>query len=252
MADYKFPLEERFEVAEGTTAFVFGTSGSDFSFRAGQYVEIGLESMLYTDEKKNHREFSIASSPTDEGILMVATRMTGSAFKKTLAEMPLGTEAKVEGPYGNFTLHENPAKKAVFIAGGIGITPCRSIIKYATEQKLSHNITLIYSNRNPESAAFLKDLERWERENRNFKLLATMTQAEGAPPSPELRRAGKEPWTGLTGYVDANFLKTQLQNFTDTIFYIVGPPAMVAGVTKALKEAGVSRDDMRFEEFTGY
>ncbi|MDP3785328.1 MAG: FAD-dependent oxidoreductase [bacterium] len=256
MVDYKFPLEERFEVAEGTMAFVFDTrstssgqasSAPDFTFRAGQYVEIGLESMLYTDEKKDHREFSIASSPTDEGILMVATRLGSperpiSAFKRSLTEIPIGTKAKVKGPYGSFTLHENPAKKAVFIAGGIGITPCRSIIKYATEQKLPHNITLIYSNRNPESAAFLKDLERWQRENKNFKLLATMT---------ELKNPG-ESWGGLTDKVDANFLKTQLQNFTETIFYVVGPPAMVSGVTKALEEVGVSRDDVRFEEFTGY
>ncbi len=237
MADYKFPLKERFEVAEGTMAFVFDTSSADFTFRAGQYVEIEIEAPQYTDEKKNHREFSIASSPNEKGILMVTTRLGSperpiSAFKKSLTEIPLGTEVKVEGPYGMFTLHENPAKKAVFIAGGIGITPVRSIIKYATEGKLPHKITLIYSNRNPASIVFLKDLQQCEKENPNFKLFVRMTEKEG--------------------YVDAEYIKKSVGDFENVIFYVVGPPGMVTAMTKLLEEIGISRDDLRFEEFTGY
>lgn len=246
MADYKFPLKDRFEVAEGTMAFVFDTSalagGPNFSFRAGQYIEAGLENPLYTDEKKDHRDFSIASSPNDKGILMVATRMTGSALKRSLVGVPLGTAAKIEGPYGDFTLHQNTARPAIFIAGGIGITPCRSIIKYATEEKLPHKITLIYSNRNPEGAAFLADLQKWESDNSNFKLLATMTQMN----------TSKKTWSGLTGYVDKDFIRNNVPDISSAVFYVVGPPAMVAGVTKTLEELKISRDDMRFEEFSGY
>jgi len=163
---------------------------------------------------------------------MVATRLTGSAFKRSLAEISLGTVCKVEGPFGDFNLHENKDKKAVFIAGGIGITPVRSIIKDATEQKLPHKITLIYSNRNPAGTPFLKDLENFENENPNFKLISKMTEE--------------------TGQVDANFIKESLGDLSNTAFYIVGPPGMVQGMTKYLEELGVSRDDMRFEEFTGY
>jgi len=118
MAHNFLQLKDRFPVAEGTMAFVFRTP-PDFNFRAGQYVEVFLENA--------HRDFSIASSPQDKGILMVATRMTGSAFKKSLAEVPLNTKAIMEGPFGDFTLHENKDKKAVFIAGGIGITPARAL-----------------------------------------------------------------------------------------------------------------------------
>jgi ferredoxin-NADP reductase len=241
--EYKFPLKERFNVARGTMAFVFDTSPApDFAFRAGQYIEAFLESPAYMDERGGERHFSISSSPNDKGIIMIATRMGGpepssgkfriSAFKKILGEMPLGTLVRVKGPRGAFTLHENPSKKAVFIAGGIGITPCRSIMKYANEGKLPHQITLIYSNRNPASTAFQGDLEKWARENPNFKLFLKMTDE--------------------TGFLDAKYVKETLGDFSDTIFYVVGPPGMVKTITQILEGLGISRDDIRFEEFTGY
>ena len=218
-----FSLKDRFSVAQDTMAFVFQTS-SDFTFRAGQYVEVFLENA--------HRDFSIASSPQDKGILMVATRMAGSAFKRSLAEVPLSTKAIIEGTFVDFTLHENKDKKAVFIAGGIGITPVRSIIKDATERKLAHKMTLIYSNRNPEGATFLQDLMDWEHENPNFKLCSRMTDKEG--------------------HVDADFVAKSAGDLANTTFYVVGSPGMVGAMTKILEDLKISRDDMRFEEFSGY
>lgn len=231
MADYFFPLKDRFEVAERTMAFVFSTD-SNFTFRAGQYVEIGLDNPPYKDEKKNHREFSITSSPQDKGILMVATRMRDSAFKKSLAEIPLGTIAKIEGPYGDFSLHENTKKKAVFISGGIGVTPVRSIVKDATERKLSHEIILINSNATPQRTPFLKDFENWAKENPHFKFFPRMTDAEG--------------------YVDEDFIKNCVGLLDNSIYYVVGPPNLVLAMTKILEQLGISRDDVRFEEFSGY
>ena len=133
-------------------------------------------------------------------------------------------------------------KRQVFIAGGIGITPVRSIVKYATEEKLPHKIVLIYSNLTPETSPFLNELQELEKENKNFTLLATMTEA----------KSSRRTWSGLTGYIDANFLKTNIRELPGTIFYLVGPPGMVEAAAKALEEIGVSHDDIRFEEFTGY
>lgn len=243
MTKYKFPLKERLDAAEGTAVFIFDTrSVPDFNFRAGQYVEVGLENPPYTDEKKNHREFSIASSPEDKGIIMVASRMRDSAFKRSMREVPLGTEFEIEGPYGDFSLHERTSLKAVFIAGGIGITPIRSILKDAASRKLSHEITLIYSNRTPESTPFLDDLEEFKKMNPHLKVITTMTDMEHA----------KKPWNGPTERVDEDFLKKYLGDFSNTIFYLVGPQGMVSGVGRALESVGVSRDDIRSEEFTGY
>ncbi|MBI2610208.1 FAD-dependent oxidoreductase [Candidatus Giovannonibacteria bacterium] len=242
MSQYKFSLKERHEVAEGTVAFIWDTSVTpDFNFRAGQFVTLTLENPLYTDEKGNSRDFSIASSPNDRGIIMIASRMTGSAFKRSLLELPFGAEIMADGPFGMFSLHEKTDKKAVFIAGGIGITLSRSIIKYATEEKLPHKITLLYSNRNPRGAAFLRDLNNWEHKNPNLKVIATMTQV-----------APEDNWRGETGYIDENFIKNKIEDLSSSIFYIVGPPGMVKGVTESLEKVGISRDEMRFEEFTGY
>lgn len=231
MADYFFPLKDRFEVAEGTTAFVFSTD-SNFTFRAGQYVEIGLDNPPYKDEKKNHREFSIVSSPQEKGILMIATRMRDSAFKRSLKEIPIGTIAKVEGPFGDFSLHENASKKAVFISGGIGVTPVMSIVKDATERKLPHEIILINSNTTPQRTPFLKDFQELTKENPHFKFFPRMTDAEG--------------------YVDADFIKNCVRSLDNSIYYVAGPPNLVLAMTKILEGLGVSRDDIRFEEFSGY
>ena len=137
------------------------------------------------------RAFSIASSPHEE-TLMVATRIRDTAFKRVLSAMPLGSVVKIEGPSGDLTLHNNVKRTAVFLAGGIGITPFRSIVCRAAKEKLPHRIFLFYSNRRPEDAPFLDELQALQEENPNYTLIATMTEM---PKSHRLRAriaTGKE------------------------------------------------------------
>jgi ferredoxin-NADP reductase len=157
MPRYPSKLIDRFEVADGTLAFAFERPAG-FEFTAGQFLTLTLPDPRYTDEKGNRRTFSISSPPQDAGRLLIATRMTGSALKRSLAEAPLGTHLSIFGPSGCFTLHEDPAAPAVFVAGGIGITPFRSILHDASSRQLPHPITLVYSNRTPEGAAFYGEL----------------------------------------------------------------------------------------------
>ena len=117
-------LLSRHEVAKDTMAFRFERP-SNLAFKAGQYLDMTLFDPPETDSEGNVRSFSIASGPYEE-TLMVATRMRDTAFKRVLKTMPLGTAVKIEGPSGNLTLHNNVRKAAVFLAGGIGITPFRS------------------------------------------------------------------------------------------------------------------------------
>ena len=133
-------------VAAGTAGFAFELQDR-FTFEAGQTCDLTIPSAPYRDEKGLSRTFSIASSPADAPRMLVATRLTGSAFKRTLLDAPTGFEVDVEGPFGSFVLHKNAARPALFFAGGIGITPFRSIIKDATERRLPHPMTLFYSNR---------------------------------------------------------------------------------------------------------
>ena len=163
MTEHLFALKDRREVAEGTMAFWFDTSGSGFAFEAGQNADFTLIDPPKTDAEGNVRTFSFASSPHHRDFFMIATRMRPTAFKDSLRSVPLGTKLKVEGPNGNMVLHEDPSKPAVLFAAGIGITPFRGMLEWATERKLAHRFVLFYSNRTPALTAFLEDLETWSK-----------------------------------------------------------------------------------------
>ena len=233
-------LVDRKEVAERTQGFYFEVEGERLKFKAGQSADVTLANPKYQDDKGTSRTFSIASSPADSTLLF-ATRLTGSAFEKSLLEASIGTEVDIKGPLGAFTLHADGTKPAVFVAGGIGVTPFRSIIKDATERKLPHSITLVYSNRTAAGTAFLGDFERWGTENPSFRLVATLTD-----PNPS------EPWGHMTGRVGTDFLKNRLRDIPTSIFYVVGPPAFVKAMQKALPEAGADPGNIRSEQFYGY
>jgi ferredoxin-NADP reductase len=177
---YLVKLKNRFSVAERTMAFQFERP-AEFTFKAGQWIDITLLNPAETDAEGNVRGFSIASAP-HEDFLMVATRMRDTAFKRELAKVPMNTEVKIVGPGGNLTLHNNPARTAVFLAGGIGVTPIRSILFHAAKQRLPHRIFSFFSNRRKEDAPFLADLQALQKENPNYTFIPTMTQLAKSDP----------------------------------------------------------------------
>lgn len=149
-------LKDRREVAERTLAFEF-EKPAGWEFKAGQSIDMTLLDPPETDAEGDKRAFSIASAP-HEDTLMIATRLRDSAFKRVLQSLPLRSEVKIEGPFGNMTLHNKVARTAVILAGGIGITPFRSMLVRAAHEKLPHRIFLFFSNRRPEDAPFLAEL----------------------------------------------------------------------------------------------
>ena len=240
MADQKSKLIRREEVAEGTMAFHF-EKPSGFAFKAGQSADVTLIDPPDTDAEGNTRTFSIASSPF-ENELVFTTRMRDTAFKRSLKNVPLATEVKIGSAAGSFTLHKNPAKPAVFLAGGIGITPFFSMVRQAYHDRLPHKLYLFYSNRRPEDAAFLSSLQTLETTNPNFRLICTMT---------EMSKSKKE-WKGETVLIDREMLSRHLAVLQGPIYYIAGPPPMVAAMRQTLVSAGIEEDDIRAEDFTGY
>lgn len=237
---YFVKLKGRQEVAEHTMAFHF-EKPDGFTFIPGQFIDLTLLTPSETDAEGNTRGFSIASAP-DEPTIMVTTRLRDTAFKRVLQTMPLDTEVKLEGPFGDLKLHNNVARTAVFLAGGIGIAPFRSILLNAAKRNLPHRVFLFYSNRRPEDAAFLDELQALEKQNANYSLIATMTEMEHS----------KRPWQGERGLINKEMLEKHLKGAASPIYYIAGPPAMVTALHKTLQEAGIDDDDIRKEEFAGY
>jgi ferredoxin-NADP reductase len=145
---------------------------------------------------------------------MVATRMRDTAFKRVLRAMPLGTTVKIESPFGTLILQNNAARVVVLLAGGIGITPFRSMLFHAANATLSHRIFLFYSNRRPEDAPFLDELQALEGKNQHYTLIVTMTEMEKS----------HRPRHGEMGQISKEILSRYLKDTLSPSYYIAGPP----------------------------
>jgi ferredoxin-NADP reductase len=240
MSVYQTCLIGRTKVADGTIAFQF-EKPTHFDFKPGQYIDLTIPDPEDHGSSRITHTFSIASSPLSPDLL-VATRMRSTLFKRTLAVLPIGIAAQIEGPMGSFHLHNNTARPAVLLAGGIGIAPFLSILSYAAHKKLNHSLFLFYANRKLKDAAFIDDLWQLERENPRFRFVPTLTR----PTNPGLS------WKGRTGHISSEMLFAQVGHVRDPIYYIAGPPDMVAATIQTLGNAGVEEDDIRTEEFAGY
>ncbi len=228
------------QVAEGTMAFFFNKPVG-FEYAAGQSIDMTLIDPPETDAEGNTRTFSLAGAP-HEPALMVATRLRDTAFKRTLKGLHPGAEVKIDGPFGSMTLHRKTNRPAVILAGGIGITPFRSMIVQAMKANTGHSIFLFYSNRRPEDAAFLSEFQELARQYANLKLVATVTNPEKS----------RTPWSGETGHISLELLMKYVPDLADPIYYTAGPPPLVAAMKNLLNEAGVDEDDVNSEDFSGY
>src|SRR5580765_6600634 len=223
-------IKEKREVAKGTLMVVFDLLGEEVDFRPGQYFWVTLVDPPYDDEKGPRRHISVVTSPNERGVLGLCTRLRDTAFKRSLAEMPVGADVDVEQPKGNFLLPEDAETPYAFIAGGIGITVFRCMLRYITEDGLPHRVTLVYSNRDRESTAFLDELTELEQQNPNLRLVLTMTDDEG--------------WQGEHRRIDDEFLRDHLGDLSSFKYMVAGPPGMVEAMVETLKQAGVPDDQV--------
>ena len=237
---YLVELKNRIQLAERTMAFEF-EKPQCFTFKGGQSIDVTLINPPETDGEGNRRAFSLASAP-HERLLSVATRMRDTAFKRVLGALPTGSQVKIDGPFGNLVLHHDEARAAVFLAGGIGITPMRSMLLQATREHLRHRVFLFYSNSRPENAPFLEELDRLQRQNPNYTFVPTMTAIRGSDRS----------WQRETGQIDQVMLAKHLEGVASAIYYMAGPSGMVRAMHTLLNSMGVDDDDIRTEEFVGY
>jgi ferredoxin-NADP reductase len=232
-------VKEKREVAKGTLLVVFDLLGREVDFVAGQYFWVTLLDPPYEDERGPRRHISVVTSPNERGVLGLCTRLRDTAFKRSLAELPVGAEVEVEEPKGSFLLPDERDGPFAFVAGGIGITVFRCMLRYIAEERLGHRVTLVYSNRDRESTAFLDELQELERDVPNLRLVLTMTNDAG--------------WKGESRRIDAELLRDHLGEGLQSLTYLVaGPPGMVEGVVGSLQAAGVPEERIRADRFSGY
>ena len=226
-------------MAKGTLLVIFDLLGREVDFTPGQYFWVTLLDPPYDDEKGPRRHISVVTSPNDRGVLGLCTRVRDSAFKRSLAELPIGAEVEVEEPKGTFVLPEDTAQRYVFVAGGIGITVFRCMLRYIAEEQLPHRVTLVYSNRDRESTAFLDELLELERKIANVDVVLTMTD--------------DAEWEGESRPVGSELLRDCLGDEWRAMTYLLaGPPAMVDAVVETLQAAGIGEEQIRPDRFSGY
>jgi ferredoxin-NADP reductase len=232
-------IKEKEEVAKGTLFVTFDLLGETVDFEPGQYFYVTLPDIGHNDEKGLRRHITVVTSPNERGVLGLATRLRDSAFKRTLRELPVGAEVEVDPPTGDFTLPDDTSRPFVFVAGGIGITVFRSMLRHIRDERLPYRVTLVYSNRDRESTAFLDELRELERQIPDFRLILTMTEDPG--------------WEGETRMIDAEFFRDYLGEALDEyVFLVAGPPGIVQAAQQALVEAGVEEENLIVERYSGY
>ncbi len=165
--------------------------------------------------------------------------MRDTAFERVLKDLPIGAELRLDGPYGDFTLHKTASTPAVFIIGGIGVTPVRSMIAQASHDKTGHTITLLYASRTPADLPLQADFAQLAKDNPDFTYVMFVDEAGG-------------DWRGERGHVTAEMVKRYVPDLTRPIYYLSGPQGMVKAMRKLLVDLKVNEDNIRTEEFAGY
>ncbi|HEY8522622.1 MAG TPA: Rieske 2Fe-2S domain-containing protein, partial [Nitrososphaeraceae archaeon] len=223
------------------------------NYNAGQFAFFDI-GQVYNDPKGPIRHFTISSSPT-ENFIMFSTRIRDSPYKKRLLTLEKGAKVKFRGPEGQFVLHQDYSKYTVFLSGGIGVTPFRSMIKYATDMQLPVPIIMFDSNRDRNNILFKKEFDDWASINKNLKIIYTISEEKEEQHNEQSPLSTANEWKGEYGRID----KAMILKYVDTnvlnnsIFYICGPPSMLKSMQALLQEdLEIPKERIKVEEFTGY
>lgn len=237
-ADVTLVLREGRDEAEDTKTFLFDAEGLSGA-RAGQYLLVKLD--VPDDPRRGSRSFTMANAPSEDAVMITTRIRSGSAFKRRMAALEPGTRIPAKGPLGKFVLREGDAP-ALFLAGGIGVTPFRSIIKDAIDRGRSPSIVLLTSDRTPAAIPFRAELDGWAASHPWLRLLRTITR----PEVPEAQ------WSGRRGRIDAAGVQEAAGDLDRSVGYVCGPPAFVGGGTEILKSLGLPPERILVEQFIGY
>ena len=233
-------LKERRAETPDVTSFIFDLNGQQLEYRPGQILHYELDALAFSDERGNRRHFTISSSPSEEGIVTFTTRIRGSGFKETLRQAQIGYELTCEDPEGEFVLGQGETHlRHVFIAGGIGITPYRSMLRYAVDMDEPLNVLMLYFSRSSSDIIFKGELENIAGRMPSFSLVNVLTEHEAG-------------WNGEQGRLDEAMLRKWVPDTNGVLFWLSGPPSMVSAYKELLELIGVDEQSIRTERFMGY
>lgn len=235
-----FKIQKIIQTTPDSFDFIFKTDRR-FTFKPGQYLEWTLGHNK-PDSRGNRRYFTITSSPTEDEIRMgVKFYEHPSSFKQSLISMQKDDIIIASQLAGDFVLPKDRNKKLVFIAGGIGITPFRSMIKYLLDTHEKRSITLFYSNKTEQDIAYRDIFSKAENEL-GIKVVYNLTDLSRISPS----------WLGKKGVINEQTIRAEAPDYQDRIFYLSGPRSMVVAFEKVLKRMGIERRHIKIDFFPGF
>ena len=212
-----------------------------FTFDPGQYVEVTLLRPPFDDSQGPTRAMSIASAPEDDDLLLLM-RLRDTAFKRSIASLPIGAPVLLDGPADDLRFEQTGRGHFVMVAGGVGIAPFRAALRRALTTDGQLDATLFYSNRRPEDAAYLAELCDIEQHVRGLRVVPTMTRMSESTMS----------WYGETERLSAPMIARYVPDFRDARFYVSGSTSLISGLCQDLERAGVSAGHIRVELYAGY
>ncbi|MBS3117696.1 hypothetical protein J4430_02340 [Candidatus Woesearchaeota archaeon] len=207
--------------------------GDIFDYKPSQFVSVILEG-----EEKNPRAFSIASSPTDKKKLQFVIKKEGIITTKMHEELKEGDTVKLRGPFGLFILKDGETKDVVFLAGGCGIAPLMSMLRYGMEKGMKNKFTMIASFKTTEYRIYHGELEKLSKKE-NCDVEITITRPKEC----------KAPWSGTTSHITKEMVERHIKDIKNTAFYICGPKKMVESSTKILEGLGAKKEQIKVEDW---
>lgn len=235
---FMLTLLEKNTLAADTYEFIFA-SDRPLAFLPGQYLEWTLASSL-NDTRGNRRFFTIASSPTEETVrLGVRFYKPASTFKRTLWALPEHAVVSASHTGGDFVLPKDKKKKLAFIAGGIGVTPFRSMAQYLIDTNDARDITLLYSNKTASEIAYAETFAA-AKEKIGMRTVYALTNELTPVPNT------------YSGFIDAALIEREIPDYKDRIFYLSGPHSMVETFKTTLRDMGISRFNIKADYFPGF
>jgi len=231
--EFEAKIEDIIVRTHNVKSFRFARPHS-FSYKPGQFAFFTVQ----VAGQEIRKPLTLSSSPTELDHIEFTKKLTGHPFSDGLEALKIGDAVRLDAPYGNFTL-DGRFSRVAMLAGGIGITPMRSMCKYCTDRNLDVAVALLYASNAEMDVVFRWELEKMVKQNRNLKVVFTLSEAGPG-------------WKGHTGRIDADMIREEVPDFLTAIFYVCGPPAMVDAMRTVLSDLGTPMDSIKTEDLIGY